>query len=248
MDCPRTCARRWLPTAATPREITELLAADNLAPVVNLVALPGVGSLDEAVDRELNTGRWLPILPITRAGISLEAGSGARRQYPSSGCRLSVGRPRAGQESHCRMAGEDTYWLDLCAGPGGKAASAGGPCHYSWSRLPPTNQLNTAPNSSPRHWSHGSGHLDDLGARWPRIRGSRILRRLMTDHGRCPCSGLGALRRRPSHDGARARRTLRTDVLQGELLDARAERRSRWWGRRLRDLFAAPGRNCCRDG
>ncbi|WP_417234570.1 transcription antitermination factor NusB [Arthrobacter sp.] len=100
-------------------EIGELLEADNLAPVVNLVALPGLGSLDEALDNGATPGTLVPDSAYY-AGGDLSRLSSIHRgttRVQDAGSQL-LARALAAVP----LEGRDTDWLDLCAGPGGKAA------------------------------------------------------------------------------------------------------------------------------
>ncbi len=96
-------------------ELERLLAADNEAPEVSLVALPGFARVDEVGDR----GGVSPVGARSAggdpAGNPVVASGRARVQDEGSqlaALALSRARPV--------VAGE--RWLDLCAGPGGKAA------------------------------------------------------------------------------------------------------------------------------
>ena len=107
-------------------EITDLLKADNDAPVVNLVALPGLGNLDEAraagaVDGELVVNSALYSAGDVGRLDSVRAGT---TRVQDAGSQL-VARALAGVDIGDRTADgsrDGEQWLDLCAGPGGKAA------------------------------------------------------------------------------------------------------------------------------
>lgn len=62
-------------------EINDLLDADNAAPVVNLVALPGLGSLDEALENGATPGELVEGSALSSGGDlggSHQSGPGAR--------------------------------------------------------------------------------------------------------------------------------------------------------------------------
>jgi len=194
-------------------ELIALLEADNAAPRVNFVALPGVAEEPPGAEPD----RFSPIgftvsgrdpLAIVRAG-----GGAVRAQDEGSqlaALALVAARPVA--------AGEQ--WLDLCAGPGGKAALLGAAAreagaHLTANELVPGRvdlvRAAIAPVADAVDVVQGDGVT--FGDRHP-----AQYDRVLLD---APCTGLGALRRRPE---ARWRKTPR-DVaelgrLQAGLLDS----------------------------
>ncbi|ASN39055.1 methyltransferase [Arthrobacter sp. 7749] len=202
-------------------ELTDLLAADNLAPVVNLVALPGVGSLDEALDQGAEYGTLVADSAYYQGGdiarlASVREGS---TRVQDAGSQL-VARALAGIA--LPDGGEDSYWLDLCAGPGGKAALLAALATIHGARLtanePAEHRAELVSKAlvaiDPDTWM--------ISVRDGREYGDEEFSggydRVMVD---APCSGLGALRRRPE---SRWRKTPKDvaelTVLQGQLLDA----------------------------
>ncbi|ALE91912.1 methyltransferase [Arthrobacter alpinus] len=201
-------------------EITALLEADNSAPVVNLVALPGLGSLDEAfeagftpgelaVDSALSSGGDLGRLASVREGTV---------RVQDVGSQL-VARALAGVDISSELKDGEERWLDLCAGPGGKAALLGALAAEKGAWIlanEPTPHraklVEQALAAVPEHtWSVRTGDGRDVGVDHP-----ESFDRVLVD---APCTGLGALRRRPE---SRWRRKL-SDVtelgpLQRELL------------------------------
>ena len=101
------------------RRVDALLAADNAPPRVTLVARP------RHVDgRGARGRRWHPHRPVAVRAVTLAGGSG-RRPGGRRGTRRGAGRGFAGRRARARrrpVDGRDERWLDLCAGPGGKAA------------------------------------------------------------------------------------------------------------------------------
>ncbi|WP_460841106.1 transcription antitermination factor NusB, partial [Nocardioides marmoraquaticus] len=98
-----------------PDELHALLAADNAAPQVTLVARPGLASVDELPGEATVSpiGRVLPsgdpaAVPAVREGRAAVQDAG------SQVVALALAR--------APLDGPDARWLDLCAGPGGKAA------------------------------------------------------------------------------------------------------------------------------
>ncbi|WP_285724253.1 RsmB/NOP family class I SAM-dependent RNA methyltransferase [Psychromicrobium xiongbiense] len=202
-------------------EIDALLEADNAAPVVNLVALPGLGSLDEALDAGFEPG---PLVEDSAIGSGGDPGRMAdvrsgRVRVQDVGSQL-VSRALAGVPLQTEE-GTPERWLDLCAGPGGKAALLAALAHESGASLlanEPTphraelvrKALLAVPEET---WQLRQGDGRTIGEESP-----ERFHRILVD---APCSGLGALRRRPE---ARWRRTpaevAQLSILQRELLSA----------------------------
>lgn len=215
-------------------ELEDLLDADNASPEVHLVDLPGVGEprLEPALAVGARRSELVEGAAIFRGG---EVGrlSGVREgelRVQDIGSQW-VARALAGavtpESVDSDVAGE--RWLDLCAGPGGKAALL--------AALAAQQQATLVANEPAEHraelvrgalapvpesaWSVRQGDGRTI-AEDPNVL------ELLTDHGGfdrilldAPCTGLGALRRRPE---ARWRRTPEDlsalTVLQQELLDA----------------------------
>ncbi len=193
---------RWvveeLTRAVGTAEIDALLAADNQAPRVVLAARPG------RVDRTELPGEPTPFSPY---GVVLAAGDpGAvpavaegRAGVQDEGSQLvSVALARADVG---RPGGET--WLDLCAGPGGKAALLAGLAAAQGAGVIAAERQHHRSLLVRRNLSGADGVLGLVtadGTVPPWAPGS--FDRVLVD---APCSGLGALRRRPE---ARWRRTL----------------------------------------
>lgn len=199
----RTAHPSWIVEAlgealARPDELDALLAADNERPAVTLVARPGL--CDPA---ELG-GSPVPISPYA---VSLDTGG-------DPGALVAVRDGRAGVQdagsqvvalllARAEVEGQDERWLDLCAGPGGKAAllaaiaAERGAGVLANERQP---HRATLVAQGVRAASAGiTGVVTGDGTRPAWRPGS--FDRVLVD---APCSGLGALRRRPE---SRWRRT-----------------------------------------
>ncbi len=203
-------------------EITELLEADNAAPVVNLVALPGLGDLTEAFDAGFTPGELVQGSALSSGGdlSRLESVREGSVRVQDAGSQL-VARALAEVTISSELADGEERWLDMCAGPGGKAALLAALAEQKGAWLlanePAAHRaklvsqaLAAVPDNS---WTVRTGDGRDIGREHP-----AAFDRILVD---APCTGLGALRRRPE---SRWRRTL-ADVtalgpLQRELLDS----------------------------
>lgn len=191
-----------------------LLAADNEAPRVVLVARPG------RVDRAELPGKPTPFSPY---GVVLESGD------PGGVAAVADGRAGVQDEGSQLVAvalsratvagGTGERWLDLCAGPGGKAALLAGLASGAGAGLVASERQHHRSGLVRRNLGGADGVIgvvtaDGTVPPWSPSSFDRVL----VD---APCSGLGALRRRPE---ARWRRTpddvTRLVPLQESLLEA----------------------------
>ncbi|MGW9166444.1 RsmB/NOP family class I SAM-dependent RNA methyltransferase [Agromyces sp. S2-1-8] len=196
-------------------ELDDLLEADNAAPRVNLVALPGLGDEDAAALGTPN--RFSPIGFTADRPLALVAAHEGRVRVQDEGSQLAaLALTRAAPV----RPGE--RWLDLCAGPGGKTAILAAEALAADATLV-ANELVPARAELVRraiagvplevHVSVGDGRETAAVA----LGAEGGFDRILLD---APCTGLGALRRRPE---ARWRKQP-ADVpeltrLQGELFD-----------------------------
>ena len=201
-------------------EINDLLDADNAAPVVNLVALPGLGSLDEALEGGATPGELVEGSALSSGGdlgrlASVREGS---TRVQDVGSQL-VARAMAAVDLGTGSDGKGERWLDLCAGPGGKAALLGALARQQGATLlanepaPHRAKLVRQALAAVPHetWHVRTGDGREVGAEM-----AESFDRVLVD---APCTGLGALRRRPESRWRRTPKDL-TDLgpLQRELL------------------------------
>ena len=150
-------SRSWPVALDRPDELEALLAADNDRPTVTLVARPGLSTVEEL--RTAPVSRRRAISP-----LGVDPGVGDPGDIPA------VREGRAGVQdagsqlvalalSRARVEGRDERWLDLCAGPGGKAALLAA---LATSEVPgcwPTSASRTARGWSRRRCAPPSGDV-----------------------------------------------------------------------------------------
>jgi 16S rRNA (cytosine967-C5)-methyltransferase len=170
-------------------ELFDLLAADNEPPRVTLVARPG-----RSVREEL-PGEPTPYSPY---GVVLAGGD--------PGAIPAVAEGRAGVQDEgsqlvattlaaAEVAGTDTRWLDLCAGPGGKSALLAALAAGRGAGLVAAERQEHRARLVARALGGADGTLGVVVAdgTTPPFRPATFDRVLVD----APCTGLGALRRRP---------------------------------------------------
>jgi 16S rRNA (cytosine967-C5)-methyltransferase len=193
---------RWVVSAVRDalggslEETAVLLAADNVAPAVSLVARPGRAEVAELLAAGAQPGRWSPYAATLPGG---DPGALAAVREGRAGVQDEGSQLVAMALAATPIEGPDHRWLDLCAGPGGKAALLGALARERGGRLVAAE---VAPHRA-RLTRHAVGDDADVvvadGTVPPWRAGA--FDRVLVD---APCTGLGALRRRPE---ARWRRT-----------------------------------------
>ena len=215
--------RQALKSHGRGAELEGLLQANNVAPPVHLVGLPGIESgaahLGAAVEAGAQPSELLDGAAVFRGGDvgllpGVREGSLRVQDIGSQWVARALAEPAVQLRER---------WLDLCAGPGGKSALLGA--------LAAEFEVHLTANEPAAHraklveqalapvdhsaWTVRTGDgrtITEVGATFDRI---------IVD---APCTGLGALRRRPEARWRRQPSDLAAlTALQQELLDAATE-------------------------
>jgi len=221
----RTAHPRWVARSFAEAlgdkgaELKAALEADDARPEVHLIARPGEITADELA--AITGGEVAPYSPY---GVHLPAGTGDITGLEPIQQKMAAVQDEGSQlcaiaATKVPVTGSDVRWLDLCAGPGGKAALLGSLAAMSGAHV---DAVEVAPHRAglvkgsteglPVTVHIADGRESGLAPGFDRV---------LVD---APCSGLGALRRRPE---ARWRRQP-SDVadltkLQGQLISAALE-------------------------
>ncbi|WP_406300373.1 RsmB/NOP family class I SAM-dependent RNA methyltransferase [Embleya sp. NBC_00888] len=168
-----------------------LLAADNIAPVISLVARPGRVELAELYEAGATPGRWSPYAATLPEGdpAGIKAIRDGRAAVQDEGSQLV-----AVALANAEVEGAESRWLDLCAGPGGKAgllAAIATGREVSLLAVERRHHRARLVRNAIGHLTHHQVITAD-GTRpaWQPGGFDRVIADV-------PCSGLGALRRRP---------------------------------------------------
>jgi 16S rRNA (cytosine967-C5)-methyltransferase len=185
------------PVAGLPR--TEAaLAANGTRPHVALCAVPGLASPADLVARGARAARWSPfgayLVRGDPAGLpEVRQGRAAVQDEASQLAALALARADAGRADGDAAGASDRRWLDLCAGPGGKARLLAGLAAGRGARLVASDvrehRARLARAAIP---AAGTAVIvaDGTQPAWQPASFDRVIADV-------PCSGLGALRRRP---------------------------------------------------
>ena len=192
---------RWVVTALAEAlaatdagdQLDALLAADNEPPKVSLVARPGLATVEELVAAGGTASTTSPYAVRLESGDpgEIPAVADGRAGVQDEGSQLvALALAGAGVE------GRDERWLDLCAGPGGKSALLAALAGGRGARLLASERLEhraaLVASATARVGAGLLGVVTADGTRPAWCEGA--FDRVLVD---APCSGLGALRRRP---------------------------------------------------
>lgn len=219
----RTAHPQWIAQSFAKvlpaEELEEALAADSLRPVVHLVARPGEISAEElALITGGEEGKYSPY------AVYLEGGDPADIEPVKEGlasvqdegsqliARALVEIPVQGTDSG--------RWLDMCAGPGGKAALIGALARMDRAKVDAVEisdhrarLIEKSVRGLPVKVHVGDGRNIHLQGGYDRA---------LVD---APCSGLGALRRRPEARWRKQESDIaQLNTLQYELLESAVKR------------------------
>ena len=221
---------------ATPEsvdnELTALLEADNAAPTMHLVARPGLGADDELRSAGAEEYALAPTAWTLSGGDPgrIAAVRDGRAAVQDAGSQLvALALTRATLTGPAAEAAE--RWLDLCAGPGGKAGLLAAVALGAGADLV-ANEVSTTRAELVRSTLSAVGEQARAAGRSIEVRvgdGREVgslepgrYTRVLVD---APCTGLGALRRRPEARWRRSPSDLTTlgplqRALLGSALDA----------------------------
>jgi 16S rRNA (cytosine967-C5)-methyltransferase len=210
---------RWIVDALSqalggnPGETEAALAANNERPGVTLCALPGLAEPAELVTGGATAARWSPFGAYLAEGAPAQVaavaeGRASVQDEASQLAALALARAGRARTDPARTepadGGPDEVggrWLDLCAGPGGKARLLAGLAGGRGARLLAADvrphragliqaQLALAGADGATAAAVAVVTADGTVPAWPPATFDRVLADV-------PCSGLGALRRRP---------------------------------------------------
>ena len=207
-----------LPRSELDAHLAALLATNNEAPHVTLVARPGRISAPDLLAETLHggPGQWSPYAVTLASG---KPGEVAAVRSQRAGVQDEGSQLMAIALAGADLEGRDRYWLDMCAGPGGKAALLAAIGSERGARLLAVEPRAARARLVRRALASAPGaHLtvmaDGRAGPWP----AGAFDRVLLD---APCTGLGVVRRRPE---SRWRRTpadvSALSALQRELLRA----------------------------
>jgi len=186
---------RWQPDASGRAALEELLRADNDRPEVTLIARPGRVTAEEllAALPESQAGRWSPYAVRLAEGgdpAAIDAIRENRAGVQDEGSQLVALALAAAP-----LDGPDRLWLDGCAGPGGKAALLGALAACRGAALVASERQQHRARLVARALDGNPGPYTVITADGTRPAWQDgAFDRVLVD---VPCSGLGALRRRP---------------------------------------------------
>lgn len=188
----RTAHPEWVVSALgellDEAELEEALLANNTSPVTALAIRPGLSTVDELREAGAGVGQHSPFAASwTGNPGDLAAVRTGRAGVQDEGSQLVT-------LALTRAEAAPGWWLDLCAGPGGKSALLRGLAAEDGSQLLSSERLPHRADlvaSALRGYPNRSVLVaDGTNPAWR----TGVFSRVLAD---VPCTGLGALRRRP---------------------------------------------------
>ena len=206
---PEWIVNSYLDQLGSFQEVEKLLVANNVAPRPTLVSWPGLSTQQDLVDIGA-----IPTLYSPFGGVfdgspgSLDLVISRKAGVQDEGSQLVV-------DVFAKVAKDQESWLDLCAGPGGKAALLSAIAKQKGIEFS-ANEISEVRAKLVRQVVQGADvssidarELSSLGKQYGAI---------LAD---VPCTGLGALRRRPEVRWRRTVADLKALVhLQTEIIDS----------------------------
>jgi 16S rRNA (cytosine967-C5)-methyltransferase len=200
-------------------DIEDLLVTNNHPAFVNLVALPGLSEVDDFTNEDVRANPFSPF------GFSIDSGNPG--DIPEIRSGLARVQDEGSQIAAMALVAfkdvKDTEtWLDMCAGPGGKAALLAALASQSGAILVANEvQEHRAKLVDQALRPFNDVEVTVLDGRTIGELTPETYDRIIVD---APCSGLGALRRRPEARWRKSSEDLKTlTQLQFELLESAAK-------------------------
>ena len=200
-------------------DIEDLLATNNHPAFVNLVALPGLSEVDDFTGEDVRANPFSPF------GFSIESGNPG--DIPEIRSGLARVQDEGSQIAAMALVAfkdvkDNETWLDMCAGPGGKAALLAALASQSVANLVANEvQEHRAKLVDQALRPFNDVEVTVLDGRTFGDLTPEKYDRIIVD---APCSGLGALRRRPEARWRKSSEDLKTlTQLQFELLESAAK-------------------------
>jgi 16S rRNA (cytosine967-C5)-methyltransferase len=202
---------RWIVAAyrdalgdAADAELEAALAAGNARPHVTLATFPGGLPREQVMPAGAEPGRWSPYAFTLDSGNPaglIASGQAAVQDEASQLAAIALARaPLATEAAAAAAPARPELWLDLCAGPGGKTRLLAGlartdnrSANLIAAELHPHRAALVADAVRRASDSRAGTEVvvaDGTRPPWP----DGVFDRVLVD---APCSGLGALRRRP---------------------------------------------------